>query len=400
MKSNTTKKIAAGLMAAVVLGVVPQALTYAATPAEIQAQIASLMQQLKSLRSQYAALQDQQDEVKTQQETAMSSLRQVLREGMSGDQVSALQALLAGEDDVYPGGKITGYFGSLTANAVKRFQKKHRIRASGVVDANTLAQLNAMLQQNPLAVVSPSGTTSTVTLCAIVPPGHFVARGWQRKNGVPVVPTCQSLPYGIQLKLGIIPSTSSVDTVAPVLSWIATNPTNATATVTWTTNEPASSRIVYGMSTTSLTSSTALDSALVLTHAQNITGLLPSTTYYYSIQSKDAAGNLATSSVQSFTTLAAADVTAPVISNVVATSTATSTTVTWATNEPATSQVGYGATSTLGSLTALDSSLVTSHSQTFSGLNASTTYYYSVQSKDATGNLATSTIAAFTTTAQ
>ena len=71
--------------------------------------------------------------------------------------------------------------------------------------------------------------------------------------------------------------------------------------------------------------------------------------------------------------------------------------VSWRTNEAATSQVFYGASTTMGLSTTLDATLVTNHSQTITGLSADTKYYYEVQSKDAAGNLRTSEQEDFTT---
>jgi hypothetical protein len=61
--------------------------------------------------------------------------------------------------------------------------------------------------------------------------------------------------------------------------------------------------------------------------------------------------------------------------------------------------VAYGTTSSYGSLSALNATLVTSHSVTLTGLAASTTYHYQVQSQAAQGGLATSADLTFTTAA-
>src|SRR5207247_11449718 len=71
-------------------------------------------------------------------------------------------------------------------------------------------------------------------------------------------------------------------------------------------------------------------------------------------------------------------------------------TITWATDEASDSQVEYGLTSAYGQVTALTSALVSSHSVGLSGLSASTLYHYRVKSRDAAGNLATSTDVTFT----
>jgi hypothetical protein len=92
------------------------------------------------------------------------------------------------------------------------------------------------------------------------------------------------------------------------------------------------------------------------------------------------------------------DETTPVISSVsVSNITETGAAIAWNTNEPATSQVEYGATISYGSTTPLDSTLVTSHSVGLSGLNPDISYHYRVRSKDASANEAISGDYTFTT---
>src|SRR5439155_229669 len=66
----------------------------------------------------------------------------------------------------------------------------------------------------------------------------------------------------------------------------------------------------------------------------------------------------------------------PVISNVHTTPNPTTATVTWTTDVPTDSQVQYGTTTAYGSSSALNSTLVTSHSLRPSGLTRLTTYHY------------------------
>src|SRR3989441_808225 len=102
---------------------------------------------------------------------------------------------------------------------------------------------------------------------------------------------------------------------------------------------------------------------------------------------RDAAGNTATSAAVSVTV----DNTPPLISTVSASSiSSTGAIITWATNEASDSQVDYGLTTAYGSSTPLNSSLLTAHAVTLTGLLATTTYHYRVKSRDAAGNLATS----------
>ena len=100
------------------------------------------------------------------------------------------------------------------------------------------------------------------------------------------------------------------------------------------------------------------------------------------------------------TVLPPPDTTPPVISGVSSSNvTSNSARITWTTNEASDTQVEYGKTTSYGSSTTLNGSMVTSHSQMLSGLSANTTYHYRVKSKDAAGNLATSPDYTFKTAA-
>jgi len=91
------------------------------------------------------------------------------------------------------------------------------------------------------------------------------------------------------------------------------------------------------------------------------------------------------------------DTTPPVIKNVSALSeTETGAVITWATNEPGSSQVEYGKTTEYG-LTATSDELTTAHSITLSGLESNTDYRYRVKSKDKAGNEASSADYSFAT---
>ncbi|KKT55332.1 MAG: Fibronectin, type III domain protein, partial [Candidatus Giovannonibacteria bacterium GW2011_GWB1_44_23] len=94
------------------------------------------------------------------------------------------------------------------------------------------------------------------------------------------------------------------DTTAPVFSVITANSiTSSSATITWTTDEPADSQAEYGL-TTSYGQSSALQSALVTSHGVPISGLSAGSLYHYRVKSRNAAGLLATSIDNTFTTVA------------------------------------------------------------------------------------------------
>ena len=80
----------------------------------------------------------------------------------------------------------------------------------------------------------------------------------------------------------------------------------------------------------------------------------------------------------------------PIISSITATPETTSATITWTTDVASTSRVDYGTSPSSLNLNVADSTLVTSHSLTLSGLAAGTTYYFRVTSADSTGHSSTS----------
>lgn len=91
------------------------------------------------------------------------------------------------------------------------------------------------------------------------------------------------------------------DTTPPVISGVkATDITHNSATIVWTTDEAADSKVEYGLDTSY--GSTVTDTAMVTSHSIGLTGLSASTTYHYRVSSTDAAGNTATSADYTFTT--------------------------------------------------------------------------------------------------
>lgn len=312
------------------LGVLMPAFAYAETsnPTALVGQIQALQTQINSLQQQ--------------QQQSIASLVSTLQQGTTSDQVAVLQALLAADPSIYPEGKISGFFGRLTAQAVKRFQKKHGLEQVGNVGPKTLKKLQEYLKEHPLAFDNATSTaTSTVwgnredkgknkRPCAIVPPGHLIAPGWNKKHkdddDKSIVPECQNLPPGIKHLLENWRGTSTPptptptvtstptptptptpDTTAPIISSVSvSNLASTSAMISWQTNESATSKVYYSTTTPVIFGSalTVSNSSLVTAHVLGLTGLTASTTYYYILESKDAAFNTTTTtpSTQSFTT--------------------------------------------------------------------------------------------------
>jgi hypothetical protein len=84
-----------------------------------------------------------------------------------------------------------------------------------------------------------------------------------------------------------------VDCASPVISNVASTTTEQSATITWTTNEPATSRVTWG---TSAPPTVVVEStALVTSHQVTIPGLSACTNHLFGVTSADEAGNGATS---------------------------------------------------------------------------------------------------------
>jgi hypothetical protein len=93
-----------------------------------------------------------------------------------------------------------------------------------------------------------------------------------------------------------------------------------------------------------------------------------------------------------------ADVIQPILSNIQVTSGETWATITWTTNEPATSTVSYGPSSAYENGSVTDSASVTEHTITLTDLFQGALYHYRIASADGSGNVAQSTDLTFRTT--
>lgn len=167
-----------------------------------------------------------------------------------------------------------------------------------------------------------------------------------------------------------------------------------TLKVTWDSNVPTSSVVeIYegGSSVPKETSKAALEEK----HSINITNLKDNTSYSMIVKGRDEFGNEAVS--ESVTLKTAVDTRPPVISNITVESSIIGfgedakgqIVVSWETDEMSSSQViyGLGASGTEYSYrTQEDNSLTTQHIVIISDLKPSSSYHFSVISKDSAGN--------------
>lgn len=193
------------------------------------------------------------------------------------------------------------------------------------------------------------------------------------------------------------------DTTSSIISGIANESLLSTSTkIVWVTDEPAYSKVRYG-TTESLGQETTPNTTAELLHETTITGLTPSTKYYFCIDATDNAGNKSDSCGNTFTTAAqmpVQDTNPPVVSSLSITNiTTTSAKVTWKTDEGAKTQVEYGLTLDYGSTTRLNRNFDLNHSVNLYRLKPFTLYHYRVKSTDRAGNVSTSADEIFTTLA-
>ncbi len=125
---------------------------------------------------------------------------------------------------------------------------------------------------------------------------------------------------------GVAPSGS--DITPPIISSVAaSNITTSGATITFSTDEPSDTQMLYGMASGNYTTTVPTNSTPVTSHSIVLSGLTAGTKYYYVVKSKDMAGNVAVSSEYSFTTVSLNDTTAPATTFSAATGTWTNTSV-------------------------------------------------------------------------
>ncbi len=231
------------------------------------------------------------------------------------------------------------------------------------------------------------------------------------------------------------PAKTQAVTVQPIISNILVkNITAVQAMITWETNIPTTSQLIYGTSktldTVANTSaggdaqfSTLTNNSSATRHTIFVRNLKAKTEYFYKIISTDKNKNQITSDITSFTTLDTHTTVAPrrtvnnyhntnysnngntsnkpitITSSSAKNITTTSAEISWKTNVAGTSQVFYGTdssyTGTYPLSSTLDSNLVLTHDVSLVGLSANQKIYYQVVSVDKNGVKAVSKESSF-----
>ena len=172
-------------------------------------------------------------------------LTRQLQVGSSGADVSAVQTFLSADVTLYPERLVTGYYGSLTEAAVKRFQVRNGISAVGRIGPVTLPVINAQM------------------------------------NG----------------------GSTGVDRSAAIIHSLSVNPGDASVAINWNTTENTSAIVYYSTNPITMVeagpnmgvnifgSTFLVHTDLRTSHSASITGLQSDTTYNYVVYVRDGSGN-------------------------------------------------------------------------------------------------------------
>ena len=433
-----------------------QAQATTATPdLEILAQ--TIRQQIEDLKERILQLQEELKETTKELEEVEGVVKftQNLYKGLRNEEVEHLQEFLSEYPEIYPEGLVTGYFGSLTEKAVKKFQKKHAedileplglTEGTGFVGGKTIAKINQLMAKENKIIIchyppdNPDARhTIEISKSALeehLAHGDTIGPCEDEPEPEPepedVCPNIEgvqeTIPEGMIQDnegncmepepgaiLGCTDETATnynseatqdddtciyPDTTPPVISNFQPSGTitDLTPTLSLNTDENATCRYV-DTTDQSFDAMLSTFSGVGTTYHYATMGTMAAGTYTYYARCQDTAGNKNTVSASiTFTiTTEVADTTAPVISNIqVSNITETSVTITWQTDEESDSTVDYGLTTSYGS-TVSEDTVITYHEVNLTNLTDDTKYHYQVKSVDDSGNQALSTDKTFTT---
>src|SRR3989338_5854452 len=144
------KRLIAGMMfvALATVAVSPAVVRAETTTTTATTDVSSLLTLLQSLMKQVEELQKQLSSLRSDVQEVRAELKDGLREGVSDEDVKRIQELLATDPTIYPKGLVSGYYGPLTKEAVKAFQKRHGLTETGEVDAETKALMLEYFKEN------------------------------------------------------------------------------------------------------------------------------------------------------------------------------------------------------------------------------------------------------------
>ncbi|MBF0544338.1 MAG: carboxypeptidase regulatory-like domain-containing protein [Candidatus Riflebacteria bacterium] len=191
----------------------------------------------------------------------------------------------------------------------------------------------------------------------------------------------------------------SIMTFPKIDNVTASSVSEKSAVISWTTDQPTSSQVDYGLSS-SYSNSSTFDSSLKTNHSVFLSGLISSATYHYRVKGRTDPASQTTEVVSAdsiFLTPSSVDRTPPVISNFKIELVGLDTLkLSWTTDKPTLGVVQYGPTTKYGFVT--DQKAVLAQYQEFevTGFVPGTTYHFLALAVDSSGNEAKTVDATFT----
>lgn len=132
----------------------------------VHAQGSDISLMIQQLEQRVDKLEQKNTTLEKQLGGTTAPFTKTLQKTVADDQVKILQEFLKQFPDIYPEGLVTGYFGLLTENAVRNFQKKAGVETVGVVGPITREVLNGLIARwinggtNSSSVAFPDTGTS------------------------------------------------------------------------------------------------------------------------------------------------------------------------------------------------------------------------------------------------
>lgn len=138
--------------------------------------------------------------------------------------------------------------------------------------------------------------SESVTLTAVGEVG-WVFNGWSGDVTGSTNPIEVSLASDVVVTATFVPDGTALE-----ITNLQVVPTSDSATITWSTNEPATSEVTYGL-TAGLELGSMFSGAFVTDHSVTLTGLTPGTVYFFEVFSEEPSQNSAVLGNQSFMTV-------------------------------------------------------------------------------------------------
>lgn len=237
---------------------------------------------------------------------------------------------------------------------------------------------------------------TTYTLIATTTGTAYVDTGLSQSEYYYKVRACDSVDNCGSYSTAVSMTPTGRFTSAPSLASgpAVSSVTTKKATITWSTDRKADSKIQYGTKSGSYFTEEPSNSSQVTDHTINMTNLQPGTTYYYKSKWTDEDGNTGASGEKSFTTEPS-----PTVKDVAAKTISISSAIIDFTSKGSTSvKIYYGETTAFGGVKTISTATAESkYTVELADLKDGTKYYYKINTLDSESSEYEGTILNFST---